>query len=217
MAILKANQCDSLENVGALSDYKWLWKVSLWRRSNKLIGGERVLHSMLQVNTVEDRFMSVDTPGDSSYKTSTLQLPHNWYSDYSGFLLYANRCRIWECSIVIKREISMDSQHDHDHGEQFDKNPESYEYEQVGYVPFGSLGHIPWWNSTCTNITLQFHAKGNPKVELVPRKSKLGGSREKAKATIDCSECWEEDQKTFEIMHDSNSSNIHIVWDHGYD
>ncbi|KAD2804178.1 hypothetical protein E3N88_37555 [Mikania micrantha] len=48
ICILKATGCDSLENVGDLSKYKYLWKVSLWRE-HKLIGGERVLHSILQV------------------------------------------------------------------------------------------------------------------------------------------------------------------------
>ncbi|KAJ0721028.1 putative P-loop containing nucleoside triphosphate hydrolase, leucine-rich repeat domain superfamily [Helianthus annuus] len=44
IAFLKAYDCRSLEIVGDLSDYKWLWKVSLWRRANK-----RVLLSMLEV------------------------------------------------------------------------------------------------------------------------------------------------------------------------
>lgn len=34
----------------------------------------------------------------------------------------------------------MDFQTDH-HQEEFDITPESYEYAQIGYVPFGSLRH----------------------------------------------------------------------------
>ncbi|XP_076952338.1 TMV resistance protein N-like [Bidens hawaiensis] len=48
IAILKATQCESLESVGDLSNYKWLWKVSLWRWK-MLIGSDLVLRSMLQV------------------------------------------------------------------------------------------------------------------------------------------------------------------------
>ncbi|KAJ0896106.1 putative leucine-rich repeat domain superfamily [Helianthus annuus] len=77
IAILYAEGCDSLEIVRDLSYYKWLWKVSLWRRANK-----RVLLSMLEENAVKDRFMSVLSPNvqaSSIYtKLVILQLPHNW-------------------------------------------------------------------------------------------------------------------------------------------
>ncbi|XP_021974360.2 TMV resistance protein N-like [Helianthus annuus] len=43
IAILYANCCDSLESVEDLSNYKWLWKVSLWEGVNN-----RVLLSMLE-------------------------------------------------------------------------------------------------------------------------------------------------------------------------
>ncbi|KAJ0763439.1 putative TIR domain, P-loop containing nucleoside triphosphate hydrolase [Helianthus annuus] len=127
IAILKAEGCDSLEIVSDLSCYKWLWKVSLWTRADK-----RVLLSMLQEHAVkEDRFMSVLSPNvqpSSIYtKLVTLQLPHNWYSDFSGFLL-SFRAPAYDCGmyrIVIKQEMSTD------HPEEFGEDWKKYDYERV--------------------------------------------------------------------------------------
>ncbi|KAJ0763456.1 putative TIR domain, P-loop containing nucleoside triphosphate hydrolase [Helianthus annuus] len=127
IAILKAEGCDSLEIVSDLSCYKWLWKVSLWRRANK-----RLLLSMLEENAVkEDRFMSVLSPNvqPSSFYTKlvTLQLPHNWYSDFSGFLL-SFRASVYNCGmcrIVIKQEMSTD------HPQEFGEDRKQWAYERV--------------------------------------------------------------------------------------
>ncbi|KAD2804046.1 hypothetical protein E3N88_37423 [Mikania micrantha] len=222
IAILQAEDCDSLQSVGDLSGYKCLWKVSLWRRTNKLMGGERLLHSMLQVNALEDRFMSVQLPR-GPYKTSTffntrrlitLQLPDNWYNDFSGFLFCADDSLRQgnPCIIVIKQEMSMDSQPDQDQWEEFDKNTESYEYAHVGYVPFGLLRRTPFWNSASyTNVTFEIDnlALANPKIGLVPRRSVVG----------DCPEFWEKGNafgKTFEIIDDPKSTNVRILWHHGH-
>ncbi|MFS7959140.1 putative leucine-rich repeat domain superfamily [Helianthus anomalus] len=214
IAILYAKGCDSLEIVRDLSYYKWLWKVSLWR----MIDGERVLLSMLEENAVKDRFMSVLSPNvqaSSIYtKLVTLQLPHNWYSDFSGFLL-SLRARYGTYRIVIKQEISTD------HPEKSGEDWERYDYERVGYVPFSSLRHIPWFNPTYTqNISFQitdkydYTKKTGVNVELVRSKSKIGDLSE---PPIDYSECWDEEyeeRKTFEIIYDSNSSEIQISWHH---
>ncbi|KAK9063555.1 hypothetical protein SSX86_017425 [Deinandra increscens subsp. villosa] len=231
IAILRAEDCNLLQTIGDLSIYKWLWKISLWRKNNKLIvGGERVVHSVLQGNGVEDRFMSVILPVES-LKTSTmpittasitLQLPHNWYSDFSGFLFCVDTYQ-WEegYGIVIKQEMSMNSQLNHHQWEEYDKNDqESFKEGQAGYVPFASLTQISWWNLSSTNITFEIECKGDPKVLLVPRKSKTGDSRERA--TVCSSEFWdkesEEDvyrsEKTFEIKDDPKSSSIYIEWCH---
>ncbi|KAI3801512.1 hypothetical protein L1987_29619 [Smallanthus sonchifolius] len=147
-----------------------------------------------------------------------LQLPHNWYSDFSGFLLCADNYPDEPCIIVLKLEMSMDSQPSH--CEEFDKNCESYDqYKRVGYVPFGSLRRTSWWNPTYTNISVEIHDVVNPKVVFVRRKDKIGDSRERA---IDCSEFWDkerEDKKTFDIIDDPKSSKIKIVWccdDYGF-
>ncbi|KAL8258442.1 hypothetical protein R6Q59_030483 [Mikania micrantha] len=223
IAILEAEECDSLQNVGDLLGYKCLWKVSLWRWGNKLIGGERLLHSMLQVNAFEDRFMSVKLPCET-FETSTfsdtrrlitLQLPHNWYNDFSGFLFFVDhdsQQQLLLCSIVIRQEMSMNSQPGHDQWEAFDKNKESYEHSHVGYVPFSSLRRTPCWNSASyTNVTFQFRGqdRANPKIGLVPRRS----------AIRECSEFWDEGNiygKTFKIKDNPKSSNVEILWNHGF-
>ncbi|KAI3824110.1 hypothetical protein L1987_05559 [Smallanthus sonchifolius] len=166
-------------------------------------------------NAVEHRFMSVILPGERKDIVSptttfiTLQLPANWHSDFTGFLLCVDNY-MWndECVIVIKQDMGMESQpdDDHNHWEEFDKNPESCEHTQVGYIPFGSLRHTSWWNPTYTNTTFQIQGKGNCKVGLVPRK-------ERPKATM--IEFWDEVdeyRKTFEVIDDSKSSSIRIGW-----
>ncbi|XP_022001849.1 TMV resistance protein N isoform X2 [Helianthus annuus] len=210
IAILKAVDCGSLEIVRDLSDYKWLWKVSLWRKVNK-----RVLLSMLERNAAEDRFMSVEhsyvEPSGIFTKSITLQLPHNWYSEFSGFLLSlrSRGCNSDMFITIIKQETSMD------HSEKFDKDCREPLYERVGYVPFSSLRHIPWFNPPYTqNISFQTH-DGGLNVELVHSKSKIGDLNERP---IDYSECWDEEYhkhtKTFEIIYDSKSSKIQISWRH---
>ncbi|KAJ0900129.1 putative leucine-rich repeat domain superfamily [Helianthus annuus] len=207
IAVLKADGCGSLETERDLSDYKWLWKVSLWRRANK-----RVLLSMLEEHAVkEDRFMSVLSPNvqpSSSYtKLVTLQLPHNWYSDFSGFLL-SIRAGDGMYRIVIKQEMSTD------HPEEFVEDWEKY--ERVCYIPFSSLRHIPWFNpqNISFQIALEDMNSMGLNVELVRSKSKIGNLNEHP---IDYSECWDEeykDRKIFDIVYESKSSEIQISWEH---
>ncbi|KAL9993692.1 putative TIR domain, P-loop containing nucleoside triphosphate hydrolase [Helianthus debilis subsp. tardiflorus] len=221
IAVLKADGCDSLEIERDLLDYKWLWKVSLWGvvKLNKW-----VLLSMLEENAVKDRFMSVllhaVEPSSIYTKLVTLQLPHNWYSDFSGFLLSirAPNSHSDTYCIVIKQEMSTD--HSEEFGEDC-REPYNYKYERMGYVPFSSLRHIPWFNPTYPkNISFQIMDKyGNTEriglnVELVRSKSKIGDLNEHP---IDYSECWDEeyeDSKTFEITYDSQSSETQISWKH---
>ncbi|PWA52135.1 NB-ARC domains-containing protein [Artemisia annua] len=220
IAILQANYCDSLESLGDLSNYKWLWKVSC--RWKKRVDGERVLHSMLQGNAVENHFMSLSCGSTSSdimphQPTFTLQLPHNWYNDFTGFLC-TDRNTWGQCLIVIKQEETcLDVQRDH--WPEFDKNPDSDEYSTVGYVSFGSLRHTSWWNPAYNKLSFELelgNKKFNLKVGLVPRKCN-GDSNERAKGALDSSEFWDEEQegdkKTFKIVHDSKSS-IMIQWCH---
>ncbi|MFS7990222.1 putative P-loop containing nucleoside triphosphate hydrolase, leucine-rich repeat domain superfamily [Helianthus anomalus] len=212
IAILKATGCPSLKIVRDLSDYKWLWKVSLPERTNK-----RVLLSMLEGNAVANRFMSVLSPviEPSSRiftRLVTLQLPSNWYSDFSGLLLFLrsdNICGGFRYDIRIKQETSA-----YDYSEESDEDWEQCMYERVGYVPFNSLRHIPWLNPTYTK-NISFHTKyGGHNVELVRSKNKIVDLNENS---IDYSECWGEEYehtKTFKIMYDSQSCDIHIVWTH---
>ncbi|XP_076952397.1 disease resistance protein Roq1-like [Bidens hawaiensis] len=221
IAILEANGCVSLQSVEDLSNYKCLWKVSLWD-SKKLIGdGDRLLHSILQVNADQDRFMSIHLPSGPSetYAISdlrsltTMQLPHNWYSDFSGILFWVFANEWPTCTIVLKQEmLSMESQPGYP--KEFNKKPESYSFVRMGYVPFGSLRHTSWWNPTHPSITFQIDGLLLLNVGLVPRTSKPGDSRG---LTVNCSEFWDEkykNKKTFEILDDSKSSSIQIVWSH---
>ncbi|KAI7749175.1 hypothetical protein M8C21_028230 [Ambrosia artemisiifolia] len=238
IAILKANRCYSLERLGDLSDYKCLWKVSLLD-CYKLIYSNRVLNSMLEENAAADRFMSVLVPNVESLGAFTrfvpMQLPHNWYNDFTGFLLVV-RDIPWiqkiTFEIVIKQEMSTcptlqnKAKYDKPKYESERKVPEKkkeeersreYHREQivmVGYVPFSSLSHIPWLNPAHTkNIT--FHTnEGVLSVSLVRSKRKVDDLSERP---IDYSECWNEeykDTKIFEIVYDSKSSEIQIVWRH---
>ncbi|KAK1415885.1 hypothetical protein QVD17_31673 [Tagetes erecta] len=224
IAILIADYCGSLERVGNLSKYKWLWKVSV-QGSDKLISGELVLNSMLQVNAFEDRFMSVLLPRGSRHEDirSTLvrvQLPNNWHSDFSGFIFLVHNT--YRVEIVIKGEMSQGD--DHHMKEVDDENwAESSDNEyrrQVGYVPFASLRHTSWWNSNYTNLSFHINSLKifhTPlfKVKLVPNKSRTRDSRE---VTKDFSQNWDKENKyhkTFEIIDDdSNSSTIKILWKH---
>ncbi|KAM0041465.1 putative P-loop containing nucleoside triphosphate hydrolase, leucine-rich repeat domain superfamily [Helianthus debilis subsp. tardiflorus] len=194
ISVLKAYGCDSLESAGDLSDYKCLWKVSLWMRTNK-----RALLSMLEGNAIKNRFMSVLRPYVESSivftRFVTVQLPHNWYSDLSGFLLLLSADDFFlreSYKIVIKQEMSTG------HSEKFDKEcrePYNYKHERM--------------------VDKEIHMnKAGLNVELIHRKSKIGDLNEHP---IDYSECWDEefeDRKTFEIIYDSESSEIQIKWDH---
>lgn len=143
----------------------------------------------------------------------TLQLPHNWYNDYSGFLLCTSK--LGQCLIVIKHEETHNVQLDH--WPEFDRNPGSDEYGSVGYVSFGSLRNTLWWDSACNKLSFEVGDGYDLKVGLVPRKCN-GDSNERAKGAIDSSEFWDDQDaegrcKTFEITHDSESSII-IQWYH---
>ncbi|KAI7749172.1 hypothetical protein M8C21_028227, partial [Ambrosia artemisiifolia] len=212
IAILKADGCESLERVGDLSDYKWLWRVALWK-CEKLIGVDMVLHSMLEGNADADRFMSVEVspdvePSNIYMRLVTFQLPHNWYTDFSGFLLTLHvEIKLFsKYEIVIKQEMSTS------HFEKFNEDWNPLAKESVVYVPFSSLRHITWLNPTYTK-NISFHTNnGVLSVSLVRSKRKVGDLNE---CPIDYSECWDEEyeiRKTFEIIYDSKSSEIQIEW-----
>ncbi|PWA41093.1 NB-ARC domains-containing protein [Artemisia annua] len=220
IAILQADFCSSLKSLGDLSSYKWLWKVTCWNVKTWVVG-DRVLHSMLQGNAIENHFLSLCYGAAFSkmphQPTFTLQLPHNWYNDFSGFLLCTDKYEYMyqPYLIVIKQEETLlDVQPDH--WPEFDSNPECDEYFLVGYVSFGSLRHTSWWNSAYNKLSFELGDKFNLKVRLVPRKCNRD-SNERAKGAVDSSEFWDEevesDKKTFKIVHDSKSS-IMIQWCH---
>lgn len=144
---------------------------------------------------------------DYEHETFLLQLPWNWYHDFSGFLIYIHGFKDYEHLFIIKDMMDMD--YEDDVLQVFDGTPK---IDTMGYISFDSLRHTSWWNSNHNIVSFSIKYF-DLKVELVPRKSK-GGSTETPKGTTNCSEFWVEvakNRKTFEIKHDSKSS-IEILW-----
>ncbi|KAJ9554334.1 hypothetical protein OSB04_018379 [Centaurea solstitialis] len=122
IAILIAERCKSLDIVGDFptSDLKWLWKVSLTTYNTSGDGG-RIVQSMLQGNAVEDYFISIllcDERHRGDYvpirgfalDTFTLQLPCNWYSEFSGFLVYIDECYFGTDKVIIKDVVGVENE-----------------------------------------------------------------------------------------------------------
>ncbi|MFS7959298.1 putative AAA+ ATPase domain, P-loop containing nucleoside triphosphate hydrolase [Helianthus anomalus] len=223
IAVLDANRCNSLVIKDFPTTYKWLWKVTL---GYEVRGGENVLQSVFQENTIEDHFMSfhrdnIDisralgfdiSPRSFAYETFTLQLPGNWYSDYSGFLILFSLMEIPDVTITIKQEMQLDFQSDESNQSTkryIEEANETQYIKRMCYIPFSSLMHKSLWNG---NISFFVSGWCVFKVELVPRRSK-GGSPERSR---NCSEYWdgqEKDIKTFTIK-DASQSSIEITWLH---
>ncbi|KAJ0900238.1 hypothetical protein HanPSC8_Chr08g0311641 [Helianthus annuus] len=201
IAVLDANRCDSLVIKDFPTTYKWLWKVTL---GYQVRGGENVLQSVFQENTIEDHFMSFHRDSidisralgydistrSFAYETFTLQLPRNWFSDYSGFLILFSSMEIRDVIITIKQEMQMDYRscllEESDESNQSTKRyieeaNETQYIKRMCYIPFSSLMHKSLWNG---NISFSISGWCVFKVELVPRGSK-GGLPERSR---NCSE-----------------------------
>ncbi|KAI3516526.1 hypothetical protein L1887_15444 [Cichorium endivia] len=88
IAVIVADCCTSLKTLGDISNYKWLWKVSL-REVTRLgpFVGDILLESMLQGHA-KDHFISITTSDIDVWrgfepclkweKKFTMQLPHDW-------------------------------------------------------------------------------------------------------------------------------------------
>ncbi|KAJ9554333.1 hypothetical protein OSB04_018378 [Centaurea solstitialis] len=122
ISVLKAEGCNALDIVGDFptSDHKWLWKVSLTTDNTSGDGG-RIVQSMLQGNAVEDYFISIllcDKQHIGYYipirgfapGAFTLQLPWNWYSEFSGFLVYIDKCYFRTDKVIIKDVLGMENE-----------------------------------------------------------------------------------------------------------
>ncbi|KAJ0677684.1 hypothetical protein HanOQP8_Chr12g0439461 [Helianthus annuus] len=201
-----------------MSNCKWLWKVSFMGK-NKLgtIGDQKIIDSLSQGNAIEHHFMSLalehqvrqmSAPSQVSRSRFVLQLPHNWYNDFCGFLIhnvidYQEPC----VTIVIKQEISAGECNYQNELFQDPPPPPTY----IGYVSFSSLRHT-WLNSECNMVS--FYMGGKFEVKLVPRQSIGDHQVETKDEALDCSEFWDEereDRKTFTVQHESKSS-INILW-----
>ncbi|KAJ9554584.1 hypothetical protein OSB04_018629 [Centaurea solstitialis] len=206
LAILVVHSCNSLQIVDLPTNLKWLWKVVLPEYAT-WVDGKNVVQAMLQGNAVEDYFLCLYFAGtkmSTKRETLVLELPPNWYNEFSGFLIYATGYD-GECPNEI---FIMDGM-----GREIETSDEDEAIETVRrmcYISFGALRHTTWWNSTHTNISFSMpyvylH------VELVPRRSKA----ERPKDATNLSEFWDEKAndgtKTVKIVLDSKST-IAIQW-----
>ncbi|KVI05555.1 Leucine-rich repeat-containing protein, partial [Cynara cardunculus var. scolymus] len=177
ISVLIACGCTSLK-IGDFptNHHKWLWKVTL---STSNCNGERVLQSMLQGNAIEDYFISilfeecyVPIRG-FALGTFTLQLPWNWYNEFSGFLVYVDKVNwLGDGLIVIKDVLGRENEDDAlEVSNKTEHEEETMRAEAICYISFGSLRNTSWWNSTHTTLSLSFRSCVKLKVELVPRRS----------------------------------------------
>ncbi|KVH91126.1 Leucine-rich repeat-containing protein [Cynara cardunculus var. scolymus] len=216
IAVLQAYGCKKLKLVDLPTDLKWLWRISL--PMSCILGDvERKVQSMLQGNSIYDNSISLSFHGDKirledfARRRLMLELPRNWYNEFSGFLICVKVEGIPGEIHVITIEDVMGRENE-DVLEVSDGTPkEAWDNRCMCYiyVSFGSLRHTLWWKRKSTHTTISFSIqKGSyVKVELVPRSK--GDPIERVKHTTNSSEFW--DREPIEITHDSKSC-IKIDW-----
>lgn len=190
LAILGAFECESLEEVikdEIHTNCKWLSQVSItggWRKKKKnIIGGERLLKTMLQGNAVESGGMRLRIQGLEIARgfeprlvkgTGCIlqQLPENWFNDFSGFLI----CLVYD---YLPEEVYISMKHEHENGDLMDSEHDDLYWEEetdekvegnlykyfygaarhtwVGYIPFNLVRrHTSWWDDpTSTAIRME--------------------------------------------------------------
>ncbi|KAJ9560914.1 hypothetical protein OSB04_006074 [Centaurea solstitialis] len=209
LAILVVRSCDSLQIVDLPTNLKWLWKLVLPKKAT-WVDGNMVVQFMLQGNAVEVYFLSLHFYGtkmSTIRETFVLELPPNWYNEFSGFLIYTTieAYANFPDRIVIKDRMGRENQDD-----VLEVATDSKNVRRMCYISFGSLRHTTWWNSTHTKISFSM-TNADLHVELVPRTSKA----EKPKDATNLSEFWDEEAKygtqTFKFVLDSKST-IAIEW-----
>nr|XP_043622044.1 TMV resistance protein N-like [Erigeron canadensis] len=217
LAILLAEACDSLEAVirdEIHRNCKWLCKVLIWgwRKKRNIIGGERLVETMLQGNAIESKCMILGVDGLEIPrgfeprvvigKRCRIQLPENWCNDFSGFLFCAASDDYIGPTISMKHgEKSVgggsvmetgDSQDDYAYWEE-DPTVGGEWYTWVAYIPFSLLRHTSWWNPTSTAIQMEITddsiiAKrrkhiGGCGLKLVPKRSAAESSNDQQETT----------------------------------
>ncbi|KAJ9541910.1 hypothetical protein OSB04_028416 [Centaurea solstitialis] len=216
MSILIAQGCNSLDVTGDFpTNLEWLWKVLL---SAKKCNVEHVLQSMLQGNAIEDYYISIRLDGPYipirgfANQISTLQLPWNWNTKFSGFLVYVDRWVMLGGDVITIEEV-ISGENRGDILEVSNEEEESKKMSGRYYISFSSLKETSWWNSTHTTISFSLSSaltkqKVCLRVDLLPKRSQGDGSIEWPKDPTYHSEFWDEEflnSKTFEIIHDSKS------------
>ncbi|KAK1415962.1 hypothetical protein QVD17_31750 [Tagetes erecta] len=233
---IRADWCDSLKTVGDTSNCRWLWNVSFYGRNIGVSArcGDMVLQSLLEGNAIEDHFISFTHSAGHHIpnrfvdrlvigKKCTLQLPPNWYNDYSGFLI-CNANNYYALSFMISMKQDLDTDFRSEVCQESDEasNESYFNSTYIGYVSFNSLIRHgarlnPAYNMISFSIdaTYETSYEGESRfvAELIPRKSK-DHVAQTTKVTPDCSHFYDEERefgKTFTIQRHSESS-IKILW-----
>ncbi|KAJ9554589.1 hypothetical protein OSB04_018634 [Centaurea solstitialis] len=217
IAILIAEDCSSLVIKRDFpTNLKWLWNVIL---SGKKCNVEHILQSMLQGNAIEDYYISIQLDGPYiprrglANEVFALQLPWNWKTEFSGFLVYVYSWKTvkkgWRNKEVIMIEEVKGMENKGDILEDEDEDEEG-----MCYISFSLLKDTSWWNSKHTTISFSLTRQVCLKVELVPKRSQGDDLTERPKDPTYISEFWNNNspnRKTFDIKYDSKSS-IGIEW-----
>nr|XP_043614079.1 disease resistance protein Roq1-like [Erigeron canadensis] len=241
LAILNAYYCYYLEAIikdEIHTNCKWLSQVLIWGRGqgqrqgwakNKdIIGGERILETMLQGNDIESRCMSLQLKGLEiprgfeprvvRGRRCRMQLPENWYNDFSGFLLYAASNDLFEgMKISMKHKEEEEngcwmemgnSEHDlYREEDRVDVDDDDYGigYSWVGYIPFNLLRHTSWWDPTSNAIWIEmdsyYHVSGCG-LKLVPKRGGESSSSSSGQMEISLHDHY---KCKLVIQHDSKS------------
>ncbi|GKB02526.1 Toll/interleukin-1 receptor domain-containing protein [Tanacetum coccineum] len=224
IAIVLADGCQKLTDVGDLYvDGKRLRYASFL--GSKVIDGNRLLQSMLQGETAENHCVTLQlqgleipkgfTPGlRAGNRKCTLELPENWCSDFCGFLMctvlingleYELSPTITMKQVTTGGSMGMDSEDDVTW-----KESDGGETTRVWYIPFDSLRHTQWWDSTYKKVSFSIYhitCKGFG-VSLVNRKGGNGPTETSAEISTNSSGISDEkDDYTpgFKIVHDSKN------------
>ncbi|GKE61926.1 hypothetical protein Tco_1512293, partial [Tanacetum coccineum] len=98
------------------------------------------------------------TPGLRNGSEYRLQFPENWCSDFCGFLMCAV-LRYDDCKHMIPQRITMEhgitggSMGMDSEDDVIWKESVGDEITWVAYIPFASLRHTEWWDSTCKKVS----------------------------------------------------------------
>ncbi|XP_023757830.1 TMV resistance protein N [Lactuca sativa] len=226
IAVVIAGWCYSLESFGDISNCKWLWQVSAWYTKLGALCGDILLNSMLQGNA-KDYFISINLPGVDIWrgesvrwvdwvKTCNMPLPPDWYSRFSGILMYVEPDVRFEGIPDITIKLGVRNIFQSELGQEYNETLETHcDQIFVGYVSFSSLRRTGCLNSTYNIILFScnvgFYGDGHRfRVVFVSKDDPM----QTPKFPTDSSECWDGEsdyRKTFIIQQDSNSS-IKILW-----
>ncbi|KAJ9556138.1 hypothetical protein OSB04_010752 [Centaurea solstitialis] len=217
IAVLRATDCFKLGIVDLPTNLKWLWRISLPMDCISGDVGIKV-QSMLQGNAINDYSISISfyappMPIRAISRTLMLELPRNWYNEFSGFLICINDWFRGNNGVITIKDVMGRENKDVMEVSDGTSNPTFGSICYI-YISFGSLRHTSWWKSKHTTISFSIADKHtNLKVELVPGRSK-GDSIERSKDTTNSSKFWDTDP--IKVKRDSESC-IEIQWDHGYE